>query len=87
MIARVRPFLDELLGIPARNIAVVSHGMIGRVMVSTLLGYDEQETLGFHQPNDVMYRVTLGGDAAAVDHYSAGAGPFPGVLLRAPRPE
>jgi probable phosphoglycerate mutase len=87
MIARVGPFLDELRRSSAQRIAVVSHGMIGRVMVSTLLGYDEQATLGFHQPNDVLYRVILRGDVGAVDHYAAGAGPFPGVKLRAVRPE
>ena len=83
MIARVRPFLDELLKSPATSIAVVSHGMIGRVMVSTLVGHDEQAMLGFHQPNDVVYRVILGTDVAAVDHYAAGTGPFPGVMPRA----
>jgi probable phosphoglycerate mutase len=83
MIARVRPFLDELLRGSAQSIAVVSHGMIGRVMVSTLLGYDPPATLGFHQPNDVLYRVILRDETAAVDYYAAGAGPFPGVLPRA----
>jgi broad specificity phosphatase PhoE len=87
MIARVRPFLDELLRGAAQTVAVVSHGMIGRVMVAMLLGYDEQTTLGFHQPNDVVYRVTLGNAVAAVDHYAAGVGPFPGVVPRAVRPE
>ena len=87
MIARVRPFLDELLRQSAQSIAVVSHGMIGRVMVSTLLGYDERATLGFRQPNDVVYRVSLGKDRPTVDHYSAGAGPLPGVVPRAVRPE
>jgi broad specificity phosphatase PhoE len=87
MIARVRPFLDELLRGSAQSIAVVSHGMIGRVMISTLLGYDEQMTLSFHQPNDVLYRVTLGNPTATVDHFARGAGPFPGVVPRAVRPE
>jgi broad specificity phosphatase PhoE len=87
MITRVRPFLDELLCEAAQRIVVVSHGMIGRVMVSTLLGYDEAATLGFHQPNDVLYRVTLGNPNATVDHFAAGAGPFPGVMPRAVRPE
>lgn len=87
MITRVRPFLDELLCEAAQRIVVVSHGMIGRVMVSTLLGYDEPATLGFHQPNDVLYRVTLGNPKGTVDHFAAGAGPFPGVMPRATRPE
>jgi broad specificity phosphatase PhoE len=87
MITRVRPFLDELLCEAAQRIAVVSHGMIGRVMVSTLLGYDEPATLGFHQPNDVLYRVRLANQLATVDHFAAGGGPFPGVMPRPGRPE
>jgi len=87
MIERVRPFLDELLGQTVQTVAVVSHGMIGRVMVSTLLGYDERSTLSFRQPNDVVYRVSLGNDRPAVDHYAAGTGPLPGVVPRAVRPE
>jgi broad specificity phosphatase PhoE len=87
MIARVRPFLDELLRGAAQRIAVVSHGMIGRVMLSTLLGYDEQMTLSFHQPNDVLYRATLGNQPATVDHFVAGTGPFTGVVARRLPPE
>ena len=87
MIARIRPFLGELLRATARSIAVVSHGMIGRVMVSTLLGYGEQATLSFHQPNDVLYRVTLSAGRATVDHFAAGTGPFPGVVPRVRQPE
>ena len=79
MIRRSTPFLEEIRGHPAANIAIVSHGMIGRVMVSTLLGYDEAQTLSFHQGNDVVFRVTLRDDLMAVDHYVGGEGPFGGI--------
>jgi broad specificity phosphatase PhoE len=82
MIERSKPFVEELLEHPARNIAVVSHGIIGRVMVSTLLELGELETLSFRQPNDVIYRVTLERNQRTVDHYRAGAGPFAGVVPR-----
>jgi broad specificity phosphatase PhoE len=59
MIARVTPFIEELLGDPARNVAVISHGMIGRVMVGLLMRFDETQMLGFSQPNDVIYRIRL----------------------------
>ena len=83
MIRRSTPFLDEIRAHPARNIAIVSHGMIGRVMVATLLGYDEAQTLSFHQGNDVVFRVTLRDDLVAVDHYVDGEGPFEGVDIHA----
>jgi broad specificity phosphatase PhoE len=82
MIERAAPFLQELLTHPARNIAVVSHGVIGRVMIATLLGLDENATLDFRQPNDVLYRVTLADGCASVDHYAAGEGPFGGLVPR-----
>jgi broad specificity phosphatase PhoE len=79
MIRRSTPFLGEIRSHPAERIGIVSHGMIGRVMVSTLLGFDEAQTLSFHQGNDVVLRVTLGDELAAVDHYVGGEGPFKGL--------
>lgn len=85
MISRATPFLDELLATPAESIAVVSHGMIGRVMVGVLMRYAEGEMLTFHQPNDVIYRVSIA-DAPSgereVHHYVAGTGPKAGLKLR-----
>jgi broad specificity phosphatase PhoE len=88
MIARTRPFVDELLAHPARRIAVISHGMIGRVMVGLLMNFDEPAMLGFRQPNDVVYRVRLPGPGALapvepiLDRFVAGTGPITGVVER-----
>lgn len=80
MIARSRPFLDELRVHPAGTIAVVSHGMIGKAMIATLLGLDAAQTLSFHQPNDRVFRVRLSADGAAgVQFFDAGEGPFDGL--------
>ncbi len=85
MIARSKPFLDELVERPEERIAIVSHGMIGRVMVAQLLDFNDNETLGFHQTNDVIYRVTLHEGKAAgsteVAHFFGGVGPIPGLLM------
>jgi broad specificity phosphatase PhoE len=84
MIARSRPFVEELLASPERRIAVISHGMIGRVMVGTLMGFDESAMLDFRQPNDVIYRVRLHaeGGSARLDHYNSGIGPIDGLVPR-----
>ena len=79
MIARATPFLDELKRHSAQSIAIVSHGMIGRVMVSALLGFDAAQSLAFHQPNDRVFAVQLTPEGAEVMHYNGEAGPFPGV--------
>lgn len=82
MFARARPFVAELERLDVERIAVVSHGMIGKVMVSILLGLDERETLAIHQPNDVVFRITTGA-APVAHHYRAGEGPFPGLVTHA----
>jgi len=80
MIARSRPFLDELRGHPATSIAVVSHGMIGKAMIATLMDLDVEQTLSFHQPNDRVFRVILPADGPAqAQYFDAGDGPFDGL--------
>lgn len=84
MIARSESFIDELLASEARHIAVISHGMIGRVMVGTLMGFDESAMLAFKQPNDVVYRVRLpaAGGSPLLDRFESGRGPFEGFVPR-----
>jgi broad specificity phosphatase PhoE len=85
MIARVTPVVAELRESPGRRIAVVSHGMIGRIMVGILMGFGEREMLDFRQPNDVVYRVRLGvagAEGPLLDRFAAGLGPFAGVVPR-----
>lgn len=79
MIARSAPFLAELQAQPAKTIAIVSHGMIGKAMLSTLLGLEEARTLSFHQPNDRVFRVTFDGEHMRVEHFDGGVGPHPGL--------
>lgn len=86
MIARAYPFIDEMLASEVERIAVVSHGMIGRVMIGILMRFDTPRMLGFRQPNDVVYRVRTAADgsgaAPSLDHYTAGRGPLRGVVRR-----
>lgn len=85
MIARSRPFIDELLASGITRVAVISHGLIGRVMVGMLMGFDEAAMIGFKQANDVVYRVRLpraSGGEPILDRFEAGAGPFAGVVPR-----
>ncbi|MGD2044709.1 MAG: histidine phosphatase family protein [Gemmatimonadota bacterium] len=79
MFERARPFVEELLALDSQRIVVVSHGMIGKVMVSILLGLDEDETLAIHQPNDAVFRLRLGAEEPEVHHWRAGVGPVVGL--------
>ena len=85
MIERAQPFIAEVRANPAENIAIVSHGMIGRVMIGIVMGLTEQEMLSFTQPNDVIYRVQAprdDNDRPEVHHYAAGTGPHAGLVER-----
>ena len=77
---RARPFVDEVSGLELSCVAVVSHGMIGKVMVALLMGLDEDETLAIYQPNDVVFRVSIREEGAEVHHYRGGAGPWEGLM-------
>jgi broad specificity phosphatase PhoE len=79
MFERAKPFVEELLASTQRNIAIVSHGMIGKVMFSYLMGYEPQEVLAVHQDNDMVFKVTIDGDERHIEHFLAGKGPIAGL--------
>jgi broad specificity phosphatase PhoE len=79
MFERSKSFVEELLNSEQQNIAIVSHGMIGKVMVAYLMGYDPAQTLALHQDNDLVFRVSVGGEQREIAFFSAGKGPFPGL--------
>ncbi len=83
MISRAMPFLDALLAADYQRIAIISHGIIGRAMVGTLLSLTPEEMLSFSQTNDTIFHLEQQGDAFLVQHYVAGEGPFGGLPARA----
>lgn len=87
MIERATPFVQEMMRVPADNIAIVSHGMIGRVMIGILMEFGEAEMLNLAHPNDVVYRVRLSDQAEEnqdreLHHFIAAEGPFEGIVER-----
>lgn len=87
MQARTAPFVDQLASLPVQSIAIVSHGLIGRVMIGLLMEFSEAEMLGFSQPNHVVYRVRelgygKGKKSRKLDHYLSANGPYKGVVER-----
>ena len=82
MIDRAEPFLEEILALPHRRIAIVSHGMIGRVMVGILLDMTPDEMFSFGQPNDTVFHLTSREPGFVTQHYIGGDGPFEGLPPR-----
>lgn len=79
MFERAKPFVDELLHTEHSHIAIVSHGMIGKVMFSYLMDYQPHEVLNIHQDNDMIFRVQVNDGETSISHYAAGRGPIEGI--------
>jgi len=86
MLVRVQPLLDGLHALPHERIALVSHGMMGRVIVSHLLRMAPEDAHRVAQPNDVVYRIELGRERR-FHHFRNGLGPHEGFASRRPQPE
>jgi len=81
---RVAPLLEELRGLPHRRIAIVSHGICGRALLTRLLALDPAAATAVRQPNDVVYRLSFDAASVRCEHFRAGAGPHPGLFTRRP---
>ncbi|MEJ6656829.1 MAG: histidine phosphatase family protein [Pseudomonas sp.] len=82
MIERSTPFLGEVLSRKFSKIAIVSHGMIGRAMIGTLLSMSPEEMFSFGQANDTVIHLTGGEGDFSVQHYIGGEGPYVGLPPR-----
>ncbi|XOV86319.1 MAG: histidine phosphatase family protein [Pseudomonadota bacterium] len=80
MIARAAPLLESIVSMTESNIAIVSHGMIGKAMISHLMGLDPTTTLALDQDNDLIMALLLQEDGWAAVHYKGGVGPFEGLV-------
>ncbi len=84
MLLRVAPLAVRLRELPQRRVAIVSHGIVGRVLLAHFLGLSPTEADRVRQPNDLVYRLDFSGDAAISDHFRAGEGPHAGLFMVAP---
>ena len=70
--------------LPVRKLAIVSHGISGRVLLTHFLGLKPSEADRVRQPNDFVYRLTFSDGRVSCDHFRGGEGPHPGLFLHAP---
>jgi broad specificity phosphatase PhoE len=80
MIARVAPLLARLPSMPYRRLAIVSHGGLGKAMLTHLLGLGPESITLFAQPNDVIYRLDFSTDPLDCTHFRGPTGPHPGLF-------
>jgi broad specificity phosphatase PhoE len=81
METRVAVCLDRLLDGPERTLVLVTHGVMSRVILKRLLDLPPERAVTVRHPNELFYRVEVGGPGCAESAYFlAGQGPKPGLL-------
>lgn len=83
MEARVSGLVDALLGGPERTVALVTHGVMSRVLIKRLLALSPAEAVQVRHPNELFYRVDIAAAGGAQSAYFfEGRGPTAGLLRK-----
>jgi probable phosphoglycerate mutase len=77
---RVAMLLDDVLASDHDEVALVTHQVMSRVILSRLFGLDVEQTNRLVHPNDVVYRIDLSSAAPIAAHFLMGDGPRSGLL-------
>lgn len=80
---RVCGFLTDLVRRPEDRLALVTHGIMSRVILGHFLGLPPDETARVRHPNELFYRIDLVPGDVRSGHFMAGQGPFDGLLRHA----
>ena len=83
LVKRGGAFLDDVLSTDVEKTAVVSHGFIGRAMMSVLARLAPDDAMRLRTANDVFFRFRLMGETWEADRFEAGTGPLPGLFADA----
>ena len=79
LVKRGASFLEDILETDFPAVAIVSHGFIGRAMMSALAGLAPEDAMRLKTANDVFFRFQKSGNAWTADRFEAGDGPRPGL--------
>ncbi len=82
MEARVGGFLDAVCAGPERRVALVTHGVMSRVIIRRLLDLAPREAVEVRHPNALFYRLEIGAPGADSAYFLAGRGPIAGLLRK-----
>lgn len=81
MEARIAALLDTLINGSERTLALITHGVMSRVIVKRLLALSPADAVTVRHPNELFYRIEIGGSGQASSaYYLEGQGPKPGLL-------
>jgi broad specificity phosphatase PhoE len=83
MRARVSDFLTGLLRRPEARLALVTHGIMSRVIIGQVLALTPDQTACIRHPNELFYRLEFHPRGVTSHHFLLGKGPFDGLLHHA----
>ena len=80
MLKRSHVFLDELFDLEWDAIALVTHGVMSKVVLKFFLGLSEVECTRLRHPNDLVYRLTFHARDIETEHFIGGGDAQTGLL-------
>ncbi|MCR9261026.1 MAG: phosphoglycerate mutase family protein [Pseudomonadaceae bacterium] len=84
MLLRAHSFLDELFDSEWESVALVTHGVMSKVILKFYLGLSEIECTRTRHPNDLVYRLTFTAQDIETHHFIGNSEPVPGLLRTDP---
>jgi len=84
LIKRIEPCLHALLQLPYERIALVTHGIMSRAILTVLLPLAPAEANRVRHPNDLFYRLRYENCRHSPEFFRAGEGPVAGLLQAIP---
>ncbi|MFK7913080.1 MAG: histidine phosphatase family protein [Pseudomonadales bacterium] len=80
MIERVRDFVDRLHGGSAQSVAIVTHAVMSRAILTHLLGLKPTVAGRLRHPNEAFYQLEVGAESIRCSYFLDGKGPTDGLL-------
>ena len=71
MLERANMFLEELFDLDWNAVALVTHGVMSKVVLRFFLGLTEVETARLRHPNDLVYGLTFNAEDIETQHFFA----------------
>ena len=68
MATRVAPFLEALVALEGHRIGIVSHGVMGRVIIWHYMKLKPNEIVKVRFPNDVVYRLEISQESTSSEY-------------------
>ena len=86
MLERCHEFLESLYASEFEHVALVTHGVMSKVILQYYLGLNEVQTTKIRHPNNLVYRLTFTAQDIETEHFLDGGMPRPGLLYQQQEP-